>query len=173
MVETETGHKDVEQRVRALIVELDVRWNSRDAGSFSRLFTIDHDFRIYGRRNDRDREALRDHYAQAWSETPLGVHHKSSVDTVRMLGAGIALVDGEVLVGEPDAPASHMRRYYYAAVVVLRDGEWLFDAFRVWPSFRQTVRLGRPVGADRARARPDRADVRPQIPFRRCLLPRL
>ena len=127
------GNKDVEQKARALIVELDARWNSRDAEPFSRLFTVDHDFRIYGRRHDRGREALRDRYAQAWPETPRGVRHKSSVDTVRALGAGVALVDGEVLVGEPDALESETRRYYYAAVVVLRDGEWLFDAFRVTP----------------------------------------
>ena len=133
LAETEVRNKDVEQKVQALIVELDARWNSRDAERFSRLFTVDHDFRIYGQRHHRSREALRDRYAQAWRETPRGVRHKSSVDTVRTLGAGVTLVDGEVLVGEPDAPESETRRYYYAAVVVLRDGEWLFDAFRVTP----------------------------------------
>ena len=100
------GNKDVEQKVQAPIVELDARWNSRDAERFSRLFTVDHDFRIYGQRHHRSREALRDRYAQAWPETPRSVRHKSSVDTVRTLGAGVALVDGEVLVGEPDTPES-------------------------------------------------------------------
>ena len=117
------GNKDVEQKVQAPIVELDARWNSRDAERFSRLFTVDHDFRIYGQRHHRSREALRDRYAQAWPETPRSVRHKSSVDTVRTLGAGVALVDGEVLSESPTR-----RR-----AVVLRNGEWLFDAFRVTP----------------------------------------
>lgn len=106
LAETEVGNKDVEQKVQAPIVELDARWNSGDAERFSRLFTVDHDFRIYGQRHHRSREALRDRYAQAWPETPRSVRHKSSVDTVRTLGAGVALVDGEVLVGEPDTPES-------------------------------------------------------------------
>jgi uncharacterized protein (TIGR02246 family) len=107
--------------------------NARDSEPFSRLFTVDHDFRNYGRRHDRSRDALRSRYAQAWLNTPPGVRHKTSVDTVRSLGPGVALVDGEVLVGVPNAPEGETRRYYYAAVVVLRDGEWLFDAFRVTP----------------------------------------
>lgn len=133
LAQVEAENKDLERHARALVVELDARWNARDAEPFSRLFTLDHDFRIYGRRHDRSREALRDRYAQAWLKTPPAIRHKTSVGTVRALAPGVALVDGEVLVGEANAPESETRRYYYAAVIVLRDGEWLFDAFRVTP----------------------------------------
>jgi uncharacterized protein (TIGR02246 family) len=123
--------KDLETQLRALVVELDARWNARDAEPFSRLFTVDVDFRIYERRHDRSREEVRRRYAQAWPQVPPGIRHQTSVDTIRPLAPGVALVDGEVLVGELGAVESETRRYHYAAVVVLRDGEWLFDAFRV------------------------------------------
>ena len=52
---------------------------------------------------------------------------------MRPIGPDVALVDGEVLVDELNAPEGETRRYFYAAVVVLHDGEWLFDAFRITP----------------------------------------
>jgi uncharacterized protein (TIGR02246 family) len=122
---------DLDRQVRALVAELDRRWNARDAEPFSRLFTADADFRIYGRRHDRSRDEVRRRYEQSWPRVPPGIRHQTSVGTVRPLAPGVALLDGEVAVGEPDASASERRLYHYTAVAVLRDGEWLFDAFRV------------------------------------------
>jgi uncharacterized protein (TIGR02246 family) len=122
---------DTESELHALLAELDVRWNGRDADSMSLLFTPDVDFRIWGTRHHRSREEFRSHYEQAFSRISPDVRHATILDTVRLLGPGLALLDGEVVVGELGAPEEEMRRYYYSAVAVQRDGAWLFDAFRV------------------------------------------
>jgi hypothetical protein len=49
-VHAQTGGKaaELEPGLRALVAELDARWNARDADSMSLLFTPEVDFRIYG-----------------------------------------------------------------------------------------------------------------------------
>ena len=97
----------------------------------SRLFTRDVDFRIYGTRHHRSREEFRHHYAQSFPRVPSDVRHATTLSTVRVLGPGLALLDGEVVVGTPGAPEAEIRRYHYTAVALQRNGAWLFDAFRV------------------------------------------
>jgi uncharacterized protein (TIGR02246 family) len=122
-----------EGELRALIVELDARWNARDADSMSRLFTPDVDFRIYGTRHHRSREEFRRHYAQAFARVSPDVRHATTLGTVRTLAPGLALLDGEVVVAKPGAPEAETRRFHYSAVALKLDGAWLFDAFRVAP----------------------------------------
>jgi uncharacterized protein (TIGR02246 family) len=122
---------ELEPELRALLAELDARWNARDADLMSRLFTSDVDFRIYGTRHHRSREELRHHYAQSFPRVPSEVRHATTVSTVRSLGVGLALLDGEVLVGKPGSAEAEIRRYYYTAVAIQRNGVWLFDVFRV------------------------------------------
>jgi uncharacterized protein (TIGR02246 family) len=122
---------ETESQLHALLAELDVRWNGRNADSMSLLFTPDVDFRIWGTRHHRSREEFRSHYEQAFSRISPDVRHATTLETVRLLGPGVALLDGEVVVGVPEAPEEEMRRYYYSAVAIQQDGAWLFDAFRV------------------------------------------
>lgn len=127
-VYAQTGHAaELEPELRALLAELDARWNARDADSMSRLFAADADFRIYGSRHHRSREEFRHHYAQSFP----GVRHATTLSSVRLLGPGAALLDGEVVVGKLGAPEAETRRYYYTAVALRQNGSWLFDAFRV------------------------------------------
>lgn len=129
--QTRGATAELESELRALVAELDARWNARDADSMSRLFTGDVDFRIYGARHHRSREELRQHYAQSFLRVPPDVRHATTLTTVRLLGPGLALVDGEVVVGKPGAPAAETRRYSYTAVALQQNRAWLFDAFRV------------------------------------------
>jgi uncharacterized protein (TIGR02246 family) len=132
-VHAQTGGKaaELEPQLRVLVAELDARWNARDADSMSRLFTPDVDFRIYGTRHHRSREEFRSHYAQSFPRVQPEVRHATTLNTVRLLGPGLALLDGEVVVGKPGAPEAETRRYYYTAVALQQNGAWLFDAFRV------------------------------------------
>jgi len=132
-VHAQSGGKatGLEPELRALVAELDARWNARDADSMSRLFTPDVDFRIYGTRHHRSREEFRHHYAQSFPRVASDIRHATSLSTVRLLGPGLALLDGEVVVGKPGAPETETRRYYYTAVALQQNGGWLFDAFRV------------------------------------------
>ena len=150
------GNKDVEQKVQALIVELDARWNSRDAERFSRLFTVDHDFRIYGQRHHRSREALRDRYAQAWPELRELAELLADPVTTSLEGKSafpethpLSLGSGRRAAFATRAASTRCERSALAwrwwmarfwsesptrrRAVVLRNGEWLFDAFRVTP----------------------------------------
>jgi uncharacterized protein (TIGR02246 family) len=130
---------DVEAEFKALITELDARWNARDASAMSKLFAANVDFRIYGTRHYRSREEFRLHYEEAFSKrVPADVRHATSLQTIRNLAAGIAVLDGEVIVGKPDAPDSDMRYFYYTALVVKRDGGWEFDTFRVAQKLKST-----------------------------------
>jgi uncharacterized protein (TIGR02246 family) len=132
-VHAQTGGKvaELEPGLRALVAELDARWNARDADSMSLLFTPEVDFRIYGTRHHRSREEFRHHYAQSFPRVQPDVRHTTTLSTVRLLGPGLALLDGEVVVGKPGAPEAETRRYYYTAVALQQNGAWLFDAFRV------------------------------------------
>jgi uncharacterized protein (TIGR02246 family) len=121
---------ELEPALRALLVDLDARWNARDADSMSRLFMPEADFRIWGARHHRSREELRRHYAQAFPRVPPAVRHATSLGSVRVLAPGVVLLDGEVVVTDPGHPDAE-RRFDYAAVALWRDGAWLFDAFRV------------------------------------------
>jgi uncharacterized protein (TIGR02246 family) len=121
---------EVEPGLRALLVDLDARWNARDADSMSRLFMPEADFRIWGARHHRSREEFRRHYAQAFPRVPPAVRHATSLGGVRVLAPGVVLLDGEVVVTDPGQPDAE-RRFDYAAVALWRDGAWLFDAFRV------------------------------------------
>lgn len=122
---------EVEPELRALVLELDARWNARDADAMSLLFTPDVDFRIWGTRHHRSREEFRRHYAQAFTRVAPEVRHATTLGTVRLLAPGLALMDGEVIVSKPGAPEAETRRFHYSAVALKRDGAWLFDAFRV------------------------------------------
>jgi uncharacterized protein (TIGR02246 family) len=132
-VHAQTGGQaaELEPELRALLAELDARWNARDADSMSRLFTPDVDFRIYGTRHHRSREELRHHYAQSFPKVQPDVRHATTLSTVRLLGPSLALLDGAVVVGKPGAPEAETRRYYYTALALQQNGAWLFDAFRV------------------------------------------
>src|SRR5262245_16155090 len=128
---TAVAADQVEPELYDLIAELDARWNARDAGSMSQLFTLDVDFRIYGTRHHRSREEIRRHYAQAFSKLSAEIRHATTLTTVRLLAPGLTLLDGEVVVGKPGAPEGEMRYYYYSAVALKQDGAWLFHTFRV------------------------------------------
>jgi uncharacterized protein (TIGR02246 family) len=123
---------DVDAELKSLITELDTRWNARDADGMSKLFAFDIDFRIYGTSRYRSRDEFRLHYEEAFStRAPSDVRHTTSLETVRIVAAGMAVLDGEVEVGELGAAASEMRHFYYTALATKRDGSWVFDTFRV------------------------------------------
>jgi uncharacterized protein (TIGR02246 family) len=132
------GASEAESALQLLITELDARWNARDADSMSRLFTSDVDFRIYGTRHHRSREEFRSHYATAFSRIAPDVRHATSLNSVRLLAPGVALLDGEVVVNKMGAPDAEARRFDYAAVAIHRDGAWMFDAFRVAAQTKST-----------------------------------
>ena len=131
VAQTSAKAAGLEPELRALVAELDARWNARDADSMSRLFTADVDFRIYGTRHHRSRDEFRNHYAKSFAGVEPDVRHATTLNTVRLLGPGLALMDGEVVVGKPGAPEAETRRYYYTAVALRQNDAWLFDAFRV------------------------------------------
>jgi uncharacterized protein (TIGR02246 family) len=124
---------DVDVELKSLVAELDNRWNARDADGMSKLFAPDVDFRIYGTSRYQSRDEFRLHYEEAFSlRVPADVRHRTSLETVRMVAAGVAVLDGEVEVGKLGAAASEMRRFYYTALATKRDGSsWVFDTFRV------------------------------------------
>jgi uncharacterized protein (TIGR02246 family) len=122
--------RELEPALRALLTELDARWNARDADGMSRLFMAETDFRIWGTRHHRSREEFRQHYAQAFPRVPPAVRHATSLSSLRVLAPGVVLLDGEVVVTDPGRPEGE-RRFDYAAVALWRDGVWLFDVFRV------------------------------------------
>jgi uncharacterized protein (TIGR02246 family) len=101
------------------------------ADAMSRLFTPDVDFRIYRTRHHRSREEFRQHYAQSFLKVQPDVRHATTLSTVLWLGPGLALLDGEVVVGKPGAPEAETRRYDYTALARQQNGAWLFDAFCV------------------------------------------
>jgi uncharacterized protein (TIGR02246 family) len=123
---------DVNAELKALVTELDARWNARDADALSKLFAPNVDFRIYGTTQYRSRDEFRLHYQKAFAtNVPADVRHATSFDTVRIVAPGMAVLDGEVEVGKPGAPASELRHFYYTALAIYRDGSWVFDTFRV------------------------------------------
>jgi uncharacterized protein (TIGR02246 family) len=128
--QTDSTAREIEPALRALLTELDARWNARDADGMSRLFMAEADFRIWGTRHHRSREEFRQHYAQAFPRVPPTVRHATSLTSLRVLVPGVVLLDGEVVVTDPGRPEAE-RRFDYAAVALWRDGVWLFDVFRV------------------------------------------
>ncbi len=127
------AHADnVDAELKALVTELDARWNARDADAMSKLFAPDVDFRIYGTTQYRSRDEFRLHYQEAFAtRVPADMRHATSLETVRIVASGMAVLDGEVEVGKPGAPASELRHFYYTALAIYRDGSWVFDTFRV------------------------------------------
>jgi uncharacterized protein (TIGR02246 family) len=124
---------DVDAELKSLVTELDNRWNARDADGMSKLFAPDVDFRIYGTTRYQSRDEFRLHYEEAFSKrVPADVRHTTSLETVRIVAAGVAVLDGEVEVGKPGGAALEMRHFYYTALATKRDGSsWVFDTFRV------------------------------------------
>jgi uncharacterized protein (TIGR02246 family) len=131
---------DVDAELKELIIELDSRWNARDAEGMSKLFAPHVDFRIYGSNQYRSRDEFRLHYEEAFStRVPADVRHTTSLQSIRVLASGVAVLDGEVEVGKPGAAQSDLRQFYYTAVVTKEGGTWVFDTFRVAPKLKESL----------------------------------
>ena len=129
---TTSGHAgQPEPELRAVLTNLDARWNARDAESMSRLFTENMDFRIYGTRHYRSRAEFRQHYETAFGKMAPNVRHATTLETVRLIAPDIAAVDGDVTVTDRSDPNFQTRRYHYTALAVRGPDGWQFDVFRV------------------------------------------
>src|SRR5262249_20021124 len=126
-----SGEAQPETELRAILTDLDVRWNARDADSTSRLFTENTDFRIYGTRQYRDRREFRQHYETAFAKMAPNVRHAATLETVRHIAPDMAVVDGEVTVTDSSDPNFQTRLYHYTALAIRGPDGWQFDVFRV------------------------------------------
>jgi uncharacterized protein (TIGR02246 family) len=125
----EAGQPEAE--LRAIVTDLDARWNARDANSMSRLFTENTDFRIYGTRQYRGRHEFRQHYETAFAKMTPNVRHATTLETIRHIAPDMAVMDGEVTVTDSSDPNFQTRRYHYTALAIRGPDGWQFDVFRV------------------------------------------
>jgi uncharacterized protein (TIGR02246 family) len=121
------------QSVLQLAIELDRRWNARNAEAFADLFTPDGDFRfhtgiwIVGKRSIE--EFWRD---QVFTGLAQGVRHEVTAKRVRFITDNVAIGDGAIRIVDL---IDEQERVYLAtevtAVAVKKDGRWLFSAVRL------------------------------------------
>jgi uncharacterized protein (TIGR02246 family) len=128
-----TVQEQDKQSVLQLPVELDRRWNERDAGAFAELFTPDGDFRFHTGTWIVGKDSIEKFWReQVFAGLPPGFRHVITTKRVRFITDDIAIGDGTVRI--VDTLEGQERVHLDAevtAIGVKKDGRWYFSAVRL------------------------------------------
>lgn len=121
-----------EAAIRALGVELDDAWNSRDADTLAGLFCHDGDFRNAAGVMLRGRGQIRRHYAEeVFPALPEGLLHETIPAHIRFVAPDVAVGDGEVRLFEEDSKAAEYPPLLVTSVLLREEDRWLISAVRL------------------------------------------
>jgi len=115
--------------------ELDAAYNRRDAVAFSELFLRDADFQWPDGALLKDREAIRQHFADSFKSMPADFRHITEFGRIRFLGPDVAIGDGTVVIareGAPDTEKPYMK-VLLTCVGQKVKGRWRIAAARLIP----------------------------------------
>ncbi|HSQ34874.1 MAG TPA: SgcJ/EcaC family oxidoreductase [Candidatus Binatia bacterium] len=120
------------QQVRA---NLDATYNRRDAAAFSELFFEDADFQWHTGALLKDREEIRQHFANAFISMPADYRHITVFQRIRFLAPGMAIGDGTVVIARDGAADSEKPYLKVLLTCVGRkdNGRWRIAAVRLMP----------------------------------------
>ena len=114
---------------------LDDAYNRRDAAAFSDLFLEDADFQWHNGALLPGREAIRQHFANAFKSMPADYLHITEFQRIRFLGADAAIGDGTVVIARAGA-AENEKPYLKVLLTCIgrKDkGQWRIAAVRLIP----------------------------------------
>ena len=120
------------QKVRE---NLDAAYDRRDAAAFSDLFLEDADFQWHTGALLKDREEIRQHFANAFKSMPADYRHITEFQRIRFLGPDIAIGDGTVVIARAGA-ASDEKPYMKVLMTCVGSkvkGQWRIAAVRLIP----------------------------------------
>lgn len=120
------------QKVRE---NLDAAYDRRDAAAFSDLFLADGDFQWHTGALLRDREEIRQHFANAFKSMPADFRHITEFQRLRFVGADTAIGDGTVVIAR-DGAATDEKPYMKVLMTCVgrKDkGQWRIAAVRLIP----------------------------------------
>ncbi len=139
-VEARTGD---EQALRALVTEFTRAFNAGDAKAVSALFTSDARMVTLTGRTIRGRDAIEQIFTSSFELYP-GQTIQVNTESVRFLGADSAIEEGTATMTSPPAAgekSASIETTRYSAAYVKRDGKWLQDSIRDYPSADSTAEL--------------------------------
>ncbi len=132
-----------EQALRALVTEFTKAFNAGDVKAVSALFTTDARLITMDGRTVNGRAAIEQLFASSFEQYP-GQTIEVKTESVRFLGADSAIEEGTTTITSPP-PAGEQRgsseTTRYSAAYVKRDGKWLQDSIRDYPSANSAVEL--------------------------------
>ncbi len=119
-----------EAALRATIVRYVNAFNDQDLQSVADIWTetATHVDRETGERTE-GRDAILNDIQTAFREQP-NIRLSGQVDSVRMITADVAKVDGQTLVGVPGQPPIEST---FSAIAVQKDGKWMIDSIEEMP----------------------------------------
>ena len=121
----DAGPADQQGGVEFALKRYIVVFNSHDADKLAALWTPEGVYvdKITGERTE-GREALAEDFRELFAAAPQ-VRLSGEVESIRVLGDDVAMVEGTTTTATPDADPVTTA---YSAVFVKRDGKWLLDA---------------------------------------------
>jgi uncharacterized protein (TIGR02246 family) len=117
-----------EEAIRQLGLRWEEAWANRDAQALAALYTDDADGISAMGETVSGRMAIEENFTKRFEDLPESAQNESEVIALRFIRPTIAIVDGAWAVsGLPEGvPAAGL----WTAVVVKKDGEWLYTAAR-------------------------------------------
>lgn len=116
-----------------LTVELDKRWNQRDAKAFADLFEEDADFRFYSEAWLKGKAAIEAFWkGEVFPGMPDTVRHVILIKRVRFVASNIAIGDGTLrFVNLIDGQEHIHAEREGTLIAVKQDGRWVISAVRL------------------------------------------
>jgi uncharacterized protein (TIGR02246 family) len=121
--------------IQRVVEQLDAAYDRRDADAFCAFFLPDADFQWHTGEVMKDREAIRQHFAQAFKVMPADYRHITDLTRIRFLAPDIGIGDGIVLIARAGAADNERQvmKVLMTGVAKKENGQWRIAAIRLIP----------------------------------------
>jgi uncharacterized protein (TIGR02246 family) len=119
--------------IKQAAAELDAAYNRRDAVAFSEIFLEDADFQWHSGTLLKDREEIKEHFANAFKDMPPDYRHITTFQRLRFLSPDIAIGDGTVVIAHAGVAVDEKPylRLLFTCVGQKVKGQWKLAAVRL------------------------------------------
>lgn len=112
-----------------IVGELESAWNAGDGAAFGAPMAEDADFVTIRAEHFRGRQAIVAGHSAVFRSIYAGSKNHFSVDSMRMLREGVALIHVRAVLEAPTGPLAGRHEAMFSAVLLQESGAWLIASF--------------------------------------------
>jgi uncharacterized protein (TIGR02246 family) len=115
--------------IEGIVTRLEAAWNAGDGAAFGEPFASDADFVNIRAEHFRGREAIANGHSAIFRTIYAGSSNRLTVDSLRLLRPGVALVHVTAVLDAPSGPLAGRHTALFSAVLTQGSSGWEIASF--------------------------------------------